>query len=130
MLIRLDLRELEKELGEEVNTFLSDLATEIVNQMEMEAPVGATGGLQRSIQEFRRGDGVVFLGTRIHYAQDVWKGTEPHIVEDFEGLQDWAERKLNDRSLAYPVFHKIAREGTEPNDFVGRAIEQAIEHET
>lgn len=126
MIIRLDLDELERELGGEVNDFLVDLANEMVNQMQIEAPVGATGDLQRSIQIFRTADGVVWLGTRIHYAMDVWKGTEPHLA-DFDAIQVWARRKLNDESAAGPVWRHIAKEGTNPNDFVGRAIEQAID---
>jgi len=127
MLIKLDLEELERELGGEVQDFLLELSNEIVNLMQVEAPVGATGDLQRSIQIFRTDEGVIWLGTRIHYAEDVWQGTEPHIVEDFQGLQVWARRKLGDESLAYPVFQKIAREGTDANPFVERAIDQAIE---
>jgi hypothetical protein len=126
MIIRLDLDELERELGEEVNDFLVDLANEIVNQMKQEAPVGATGDLQRSIQIFRTGDGEVWLGTRIHYAMDVWKGTEPHLA-DFDAIQVWARRKLGNEAAAGPVWRHIAQEGTAPNDFVGRAIDQAID---
>lgn len=32
-----------------------------------------------------------------------------------------------DESAAGPVFRKIQQEGTEPNDFVGRAIDNALE---
>lgn len=126
MIVRLDLDQLERRLGDEVTEYIVDLANEIVNQMKIEAPVGATGDLQRSIQIFTTGDGVVWLGTRVHYAADVWKGTGPHRA-DFAELQVWARRKLGDESLAGPVWRKIAAEGTDPNDFVGRGISQAIE---
>lgn len=126
MMVRLDLDELERELGGEVQGFIVDLANEIVNQMKQEAPMGATGDLQRSIQLFRTGDGVVYLGTRLHYAMDVWQGTEPHYA-DFDAIEVWARRKLNDESAAGPVWRSIAQHGTEENDFVGRAIDQAIE---
>jgi hypothetical protein len=129
MIVRLDLDELEAELGEEVQGFIVELANEIVNQMKVEAPVGATGDLQRSIQIFRTGDGVVWLGTRIHYAMDVWKGTDPHLA-DFDKIEVWARRKLGSEAAAGPVWRKIAREGTEPNDFVGRAIDEAVNRVT
>jgi len=125
MIVRLDLRELERELGDEVGAFVLELSNEIVNQMKQEAPVGATGDLQRSIQIFQRGDGVVWLGTRLHYAMDVWKGQPPH-TPDFDSIEVWARRKLGDESAAGPVFRSIQKSGTEPNDFVGRAIDEAI----
>ena len=71
MIIRLDLRELEQELDSEIQQFLLDFSNELVNQLKIEAPVGATGGLRRSIQIFNQGNGVIWLGTRIHYAYDV-----------------------------------------------------------
>jgi len=129
MLIKLDLDELERELGGEVQAFLQEFANSLVNNMKIEAPVGATGDLQRSIQIFRTGNGVVYMGTRIHYAMDVWKGTPPHFA-DFDAIRVWARRKLGDESAAGPVWRKIAREGTEPNDFVGRATDAAIEETT
>jgi hypothetical protein len=130
MIVRLDLQQLERELGSEVQQFIEDFAVELSNELKDEAPVGATGDLQRSIQIFRTGDGVVWLGTRIHYAMDVWKGTPPH-TPDFEGIQVWARRKPQiDESAAGPVFRKIQEEGTEGNDFVGRAIDNAIANVT
>jgi len=129
MIVRLDLPELRAELGEEADRILLELSNELVNQLKVEAPVGATGDLQRSFQIFRQGDGVIWLGTRIHYAMDVWKGTPPH-TPDWEAIQVWARRKLGNESAAGPVFRKIQREGTEENDYVGRAIDNTIERVT
>ena len=129
MIVRLDLPELRKELGGEADRIVLELANELVNQLKVEAPVGATGDLQRSFQIFRQGDGVIWLGTRIHYAMDVWKGTPPH-TPDWEAIQVWARRKLGNESAAGPVFRKIQREGTEENDYVGRAIDNTIERVT
>jgi hypothetical protein len=126
MLVKLDLQELEKELGSEVQQFILELSNEIVNQMKQEAPVGATGDLQRSIQIFRTGDGQILLGTRLSYAMDVWQGQPPH-TPDFEAIEVWARRKLGDEDLAGPVFRSIQKSGTEPNDFVGRSIDNAIQ---
>lgn len=129
MIIRLDLSELREELDGEVQGFILELANEIVNHMKQEAPTGATGDLQRSIQLFQRGDGVVWLGTRVDYADDVWKGTDPHIA-DFDAIRVWSRRVLGSEAAAGPVWRKIAQEGTEPNDYVGRAVDQAIDRVT
>jgi len=129
MIVRLDLPELQAELGEEANRIVLELANELVNQLKVEAPVGATGDLQRSFQIFQTGDGVVFLGTRIHYALDVLEGTEPH-TPDFDAIEVWARRKLGDESLAGPVFRTIQQEGTEPNDYLGRAIDETVDRVT
>ena len=129
MIVRLDLRELEDKLGAEVQSFIEELAVEIVNELQVEAPVGATGDLRRSIQIFQTADGVVWLGTRIGYAMDVWKGTPPH-TPDFDAIEVWARRKLGDESAAGPVYRKIQAEGTEGNDFVGRAMETAVRNVT
>jgi len=124
--VTFDIAQLEDELGQAAAQIAEDIAVELANQLRVEAPVGATGRLQESFQLFRREDGVVFLGTRVPYARGVWKGTPPH-TPDFEGLKVWARRKLGDESAAGPVFRKIQQEGTEPNDFVGRAIDNAFE---
>lgn len=126
MIVKLDLRDLERELDAETQDIILELANELVNQLKKESPVGATGDLQNSWQLFRTGDGVVYLGSRIHYAMDVWKGTPPHLA-DFDAIQVWARRKLNDESAAGPVWRSIAQHGTEPNDYVGRAVDQAID---
>jgi hypothetical protein len=124
--IRLDLNELETELDAAVGEVLLEVANELVNQLQQEAPVGATGDLRRSFQLFVTEDDVVWLGTRINYAEDVWKGTGPH-TPDFEDIKVWARRKLGDESAAGPVYKKIQREGTEPNDYVGRAMDNTME---
>jgi len=126
VMVRLDLQQLERELGEAAADIALDVANELVNQLKIEAPVGATGTLQQSFQIFRRSDGVVFLGTRVPYARGVWKGRPPHSP-DFDAIEVWARRKLGDESAAGPVYRKIQREGTEPNDFVGRAIENTLQ---
>ena len=74
---------------------------------------------------FRTGDREVLLGTRIDYAEDVVEGRDPHLA-DFDAIQVWARRKLGDENAAGPVWRNIAKYGTNPNDFVGRAIENAV----
>lgn len=125
-MIRLDLEELERELGAAAQEVLLEVANELVNQLQMEAPVGATGRLQNSFQIFRTSDGVVWLGTRVPYAEGVWKGKPPH-TPDFDAIEVWSRRKLGDESAAGPVYRKIQREGTDPNDYVGRAIDNTLE---
>lgn len=124
--VRLDLRQLEQELDRAAAEVAEEFAVELANQLRVEAPVGATGRLQESFQLFRREDGVVFLGTRVPYARGVWKGRPPH-TPDFDAIQVWARRVIGDESAAGPVYKKIQQEGTEPNDFVGRAVDNALE---
>lgn len=126
VLVRLDLNELERELGEAASQVALEVASELVNNLKIEAPTGATGSLQESFQIFRTGDGVVWLGTRVPYARGVWKGKPPHTPE-FDAIEVWARRKLGDESAAGPVWRKIAREGTEANPFVERAIENTVQ---
>lgn len=126
VMVRLDLQELESELDRAAADIILDVANELVNQLQIEASVGATGSLQNSFQIFRSDDGVVWLGTRVPYARGVWKGRPPH-TPDFDAIEVWARRKLGDESAAGPVFRKIQREGTEPNDFVGRAIDNTLQ---
>jgi hypothetical protein len=124
--IRLDLRQLEDELGAAAQQVALEFASELINQLKIEAPVGATGNLQNSFQIFRTGDGVVWLGTRVPYARGVWQGRPPHSP-DFDDIKVWSRRVLGDESAAGAVQTKIEQEGTEPNDFVGRAVENTLE---
>lgn len=124
--VTFDMRELDAELSEAAAQIVLEVANEYVNQLQDEAPVGATGTLQQSFQLFRTDDDVVVLGTRVPYAEGVWKGKPPHSP-DFEELRVWARRVLGDESAAGPVYTKIQREGTEPNDYVGRARRNTLD---
>jgi len=121
-----DLDELDDELNAEVAAILEDIANELINQLKFESPVGATGSLQQSWQIFHQSSGEVVLGSRIEYAADVNYGTEPHIA-DFEQIQLWARRKLGNEDAAGPVWRHIAREGTDPNPYLDRAMENTLE---
>jgi len=121
-----DLDELDDELNAEVAGILEDIANELINQLKLESPVGATSDLQRSWQIFQQSSGEVVLGSRIEYAAAVNYGRPPH-EPDFEQLQLWARRKLGDESAAGPIFNKIKEEGTEPNRYLDRAIENTLE---
>ena len=125
MRVVFDLDELERELDKETADIVLELANDLVNELKVEAPTGATGDLRRSIQLFQRGDREVLLGTRLGYAAAVNEGTDPHIA-NFEALQVWARRVLGDEDLAGPVWRKIAREGTNANPYVDRAIDNAV----
>lgn len=126
VMLRFDLRDAESELGKATMEIAEEVAVELSNQLRIEAPVGATGRLQESFQLFRTEAGVVYLGTRVPYAKGVWKGKPPH-EPDFDALKVWARRVLGDESAAGPVYTKIKEEGTEPNDFVGRAVDNTLD---
>jgi len=125
-MLRIDLRELEGELNDAAAHVALEVANELVNQLRIESPVGATNTLNDSFQIFRTSEGVVWLGTRVPYAKGVWKGTPPH-TPNFGEIKVWARRKLGDESAAGPVFQKIQREGTNANPFVDRAIDNTME---
>lgn len=126
MMLRFDLQELEGEMNDAVAEIIQELAVELSNQLQIESPVGATGRLQDSWFIAKREDDVIVLGSRVDYALDVWKGRGPHLA-DFDAIQVWARRKLGDESAAGPVWRHIAREGTEPNEYVERAIENTVD---
>lgn len=126
MLVTFDLGDAEDELDDAAMQIAEDVAVELTNQLRIEAPVGATGRLQESFQLFTTDDNRILLGTRVPYAEGVWRGKPPH-EPDFDALQVWARRVLGDESAAGPVFTKIKREGTEPNDYVGRAIDSTLQ---
>jgi len=123
--VRFDLDELDDELGDEVADLLVEISNSIVNSLKEESPVGATGDLRRSWQIFVTEDNVVYLGSRIHYAMYIWKGTPPH-TPPFEPIETWARRVIGDESAAGGVWQKIRQEGTDPNPFVDEAIEQGV----
>ena len=125
MRVVFDLDELERELDAETADIVLELANDIVNEMKVEAPTGATGDLRRSIQLFRTSDREVLLGTRLGYAAYVNDGTRPH-TPPFEPIQVWARRVLGDESAAGAVFRKIQQEGTDPNPYTDRAIDNAV----
>jgi len=124
--VTFDLDKMEEELGEASMEIAEEVAVELANQLRIEAPVGATGRLQESFQLFRTSGNTVYLGSRVPYAEGVWKGKPPH-EPDFSAIQKWARRKLGDESAAGPVYNKIREEGTDPNPFVDRAIDNTLE---
>jgi len=121
-----DLDELEDELDAETQDILLEISNEFVNQLQIEAPTGATGDLQRSFQIFFQRNNEIVLGSRLGYADDVRTGTPPH-TPDWEQIQIWARRKLGDESAAGAVFRSIQQRGTEPNDYVSRAMDNTLD---
>lgn len=126
MAIVVDVREFGEGLEQATDQLLLEIGNELVNQLKVESPVGATGDLQRSWQIFQVKPGVVVVGSNIGYALDVQTGTEPH-TPDFDQIQAWARRKLGDESAAGPVYRKIQQEGTDANPYITRAIENTVE---
>lgn len=120
-----DLDELEQDLDAETARILEEIANTLINELKKEAPVGATGDLQRSFQIWRRSPSEIVLGSRIDYALDVQQGRGPH-EPDFEQIQVWARRKLGDESAAGAVYQKIKREGTDANPYLDRAMENTL----
>ena len=125
MRVTIDVDAFEAETREEVDALLLEVANSLVNNLKREAPTGATGDLQRSIQIFETRTGQIVLGTRLPYAQFVNDGTRPH-TPPFEPIQVWARRKLGDEDAAGAVWNKIRQEGTDANRFVSRAMDATL----
>lgn len=124
--ITFDLDELEAELTEETRAILVEVGNELVNNLKVEAPVGATGDLRRSFQIFRRGPNEVVLGSRLDYAKAVNDGRGPH-TPNFEAIQTWARRKLDYEPAAGAVFQSIQENGTRPNPYIDRAVDATLD---
>jgi len=120
-----DAEDADAELTAETRRIIVEVANTLVNELKQEAPTGATGDLRRSFQVFRVSENVVWLGSRLGYAQFVNDGTEPH-TPPFEPIQRWARRKLGDESAAGAIWNKIREEGTDPNPYLDRAMENTL----
>ena len=121
----IDIAQIRDELNDEVADFMIDAGNDFVNFVKLEAPIGATGDLRRSWQILRVEDGGerVVIGSPLSYASDVQFGRPPH-EPDMDSLRVWARRKLNDEGAAESVADTIREEGTQANDYVGRAIDR------
>ena len=89
------------------------------------------GDLKGSINtKINREPGRVSLevGPDAKHAPFVQFGTRPHWAP-IAPLRAWARRKLGDASAGYAVQKKIAREGTDPQDFLtgpGRKLSDEV----
>jgi hypothetical protein len=60
---------------------------------------------------------VLEVGPDVAHAPYVQYGTRPHRAP-FAPITEWARRKLGDESAWFPVWRKIERFGTPPQDFL------------
>lgn len=113
-----------KKIDSKILRFLRGIAIDLSNEMKREAPV-FRGRLRQSIQVLNADHNGFYVGTNVKYASDIQFGTDPHLVP-IQPLKIWAKRKLGLERLAYAVQHKIEEEGTDPNPFVTRAIDNVM----
>lgn len=104
--------------SELIDQVLEEVAVELSNQLKLEVPVDE-GRLRQSISILERSGRHFTVGTNLDYAGFVATGTEPHYPP-FEPIQGWCHRKGIENPWA--VWHKIGEEGTEPNPYDDRAI--------
>jgi len=57
------------------------------------------------------------VGPDAEHAKYIQFGTRPHRAP-FDAIKDWARRKLGDEDAWFPVWLKIEREGTPPQDML------------
>jgi len=63
VLVKLDLAELEAKLDKAAAEIAVEIGSELVNQLKVESPVGATNTLTESFQIFRTDDDTVYYPT-------------------------------------------------------------------
>lgn len=99
-----------------LNDLIYDGAVDVQREMRINAPVGATGDLRRTV-DIERGQLSARVSPTAKHAPFVEKGTRPHWTSARPGtaLHRWATHKgLN----PYAVQRSIAMKGTKPNPFV------------
>ena len=138
MQIRLDLDELERELGTEAQELIEEIANELINQLIIHSPAGATGDLRRSWDIWQTTDGEVILGSRLGYAHYVDTGTQPRMfmgamfaqAPPFKPIKLYARRVIGDEGAAGKLWTKIIREGTDASPYIDDSVDAAIDRTT
>jgi len=121
-LLEIDVRDVDDAIKEQVKERLMDISMDLINEIKEEAPV-YSGQLKQSFQILQTKDDRIILGSRLNYAAHVQYGTRAHYPP-IEPLKKWVRRKLNaEESAAYGVQQKIGQEGTDPNPYLTRAID-------
>lgn len=127
--VTVDVSEVSDEVESINQQRLLEVANMLVNRLKDNAPVGATGDLQRLTQIWREEPGKITI-TMPDYAKHVNEGTEPPPQgpePEFEEIVVWARRKLNDESAAGPVYRKLMTEGQNANPYIDRSINETME---
>jgi hypothetical protein len=99
-----------------------------------QAGTGGRGGIKGSVShaiDQERGAVVLKVGPTVDYAIYVLEGTRPHWAP-IAPLKTWTRKKLGVSSeeldeVAYKVQAKIAREGTDPQDYLTGPMEETID---
>ena len=66
------------------------------------------------------------VGTNVKHAWPMETGSKPHPV-DPRVLMNWAQRKLGNKNLAYPIAKAIARKGVQGRKYMIGAFEEKKE---
>jgi len=119
--IRFDLdKSTEREIREQINEFLEEVAIHLSNELKKEVPVDR-GQLRQGIQVLSDGDDYAVVVQPEHSVY-VQTGAEP-FTPPVEPLKNWARRNLGNEDLGWAIQQKISQEGIEPNPYVDRAID-------
>jgi len=127
--ITVDVSDLADEIEDTTQEGLTEIANELVNQLKLEAPTGATGDLQRLTQIWQEKPGRIVI-TMPEHGRFVQEETSPPSGNKkipFEPIERWARRKLNDEDAAGPVWQKLMNEGTDADPFIDRAIDETMQ---
>lgn len=112
-------------VSKELDTAMHKAVVKLKATAKIEAPVGANNVLRGAIYSKVYGGGYgikgeVGVGPAAPYGVCVHEGTRPHFPP-IAALKQWAERKLGNPALAYPIARHIAKVGTKANPFMQRA---------
>lgn len=114
-------------VNSELNVAMRKSVLVLKAEAKIQAPVGATNVLRSAIYSKVTGGGYgvtgeVGVGPAAPYGVCVHEGTRPHMPP-VGSIRQWAERKLGNAGLAWPIAIHISKYGTKANPFMDRAWE-------
>jgi len=141
--IRFDASNVDDDIREELESFMTRVAADLSNFAKDEAPVGASGRLRQSIQVlgYDSNDASIVVAVNAGYAGAVEFGREPGEWPNIQSLRKWVGRVIGEESYTawgensdwevktldqatYIVGRSIKESGTEANPFMQRAIDR------
>ena len=141
--IRFDASNVDDDIREELESFMTRVAADLSNFFKDEIPVGATARLQQSVQVlgYDSKNGSIVVAVNAGYAESVARGREPGEWPNIQSLRKWVGRVIGEESYTawgensdwevntldqatYIVGRSIKESGTEPNAYDKRAIDR------
>lgn len=104
------------------------IGLEIVNELKMKLIENKSIDTSAGISGIRfRVEGDSIIVSMPEHLKYVEFGRLPGKMPPVEALEGWAERKLGDKDLAWPIAIKIEKEGIEPRPFIRPTLDKVPE---